>query len=57
MMFSGGFALVFLVRSVSNDKRYALKRMFVNNEHDLSVCKQELEIAVSDSYISLFFLN
>lgn len=56
MMFTGGFALVFLVRSVSNDKRYALKRMFVNNEHDLSVCKQELEIAVSD-ILSIFFLN
>lgn len=41
---------MFLVRSVSNDKRYALKRMFVNNEHDLSVCKQELEIAQTLSH-------
>ncbi|XP_015788863.1 BMP-2-inducible protein kinase [Tetranychus urticae] len=40
----GGFALVFLVKA-SNGTRYALKRMFVNNNHDLNVCKSEISIA------------
>ncbi|KOX72212.1 AP2-associated protein kinase 1 [Melipona quadrifasciata] len=39
----GGFAIVFLVKSSSG--RYALKRMYVNNEHDLNVCKREIQIA------------
>lgn len=39
----GGFAYVFLVRS-SNQQRYALKRMYVNNEHDLHVCQREISI-------------
>ncbi|XP_015590213.1 BMP-2-inducible protein kinase isoform X2 [Cephus cinctus] len=39
----GGFAVVFLVKSSSG--RYALKRMYVNNEHDLNVCKREIQIA------------
>ncbi|XP_053980452.1 AP2-associated protein kinase 1 isoform X1 [Hylaeus volcanicus] len=39
----GGFAIVFLVKSLSG--RYALKRMYVNNEHDLNVCKREIQIA------------
>ncbi|XP_073905986.1 AP2-associated protein kinase 1 isoform X6 [Castor canadensis] len=39
----GGFALVFLVRT-SNGIKCALKRMFVNNEHDLQVCKREIQI-------------
>uniref|UniRef100_A0A8C0ZSH0 AP2-associated protein kinase 1 n=1 Tax=Castor canadensis TaxID=51338 RepID=A0A8C0ZSH0_CASCN len=38
-----GFALVFLVRT-SNGIKCALKRMFVNNEHDLQVCKREIQI-------------
>ncbi|XP_076365582.1 uncharacterized protein LOC143254379 isoform X2 [Tachypleus tridentatus] len=42
----GGFALVFLVKGV-NSVRYALKRMFVNNEQDLTVCKREIQIASS----------
>lgn len=42
----GGFALVFLVKGTNNVK-YALKRMFVNNEHDLNVCKREIQIASS----------
>ncbi|RWS25733.1 AP2-associated protein kinase 1-like protein, partial [Leptotrombidium deliense] len=41
----GGFALVFLVKSNSNSNRYALKRMFVNNDHDLDVCRTEIQIA------------
>lgn len=39
----GGFAFVFLVRS-SNQQRYALKRMYVNNERDLIVCQREISI-------------
>ncbi|XP_069622659.1 AP2-associated protein kinase 1 isoform X2 [Ranitomeya imitator] len=39
----GGFALVFLVRT-SNGMRRALKRMYVNSEHDLQVCKREIQI-------------
>ncbi|XP_054711849.1 AP2-associated protein kinase 1-like isoform X2 [Uloborus diversus] len=42
----GGFAIVFLVRG-SNNVKYALKRMFVNNDHDLNVCKREITIASS----------
>lgn len=43
---SGGFALVFLVKA-SGGVRYALKRMFVNNDHDLQCCKREIQIASS----------
>ncbi|KAJ8669665.1 hypothetical protein QAD02_000924 [Eretmocerus hayati] len=39
----GGFAIVYLVKSSGG--RYALKRMYVNNEHDLNVCKREIQIA------------
>ncbi|XP_006882355.1 PREDICTED: AP2-associated protein kinase 1-like [Elephantulus edwardii] len=39
----GGFAIVFLVRT-SSGMKCALKRMFVNNEHDLQVCKREIQI-------------
>lgn len=39
----GGFSLVFLVR-VPSGKRHALKRISVNNMHDLQICKQEIEI-------------
>ena len=39
----GGFAFVFLVRSI-NQQRYALKRMYVNNERDLLVCQREISI-------------
>ncbi|XP_026546150.1 AP2-associated protein kinase 1 [Notechis scutatus] len=39
----GGFAIVFLVRT-SNGMKCALKRMYVNNEYDLQVCKQEIQI-------------
>lgn len=39
----GGFAFVFLVRS-SNQQRYALKRMYVNNERDLAVIQREISI-------------
>ncbi|XP_029920611.1 AP2-associated protein kinase 1 [Myripristis murdjan] len=39
----GGFAVVFLVRT-NQGVRCALKRMYVNNEHDLQVCKREIQI-------------
>ena len=39
----GGFAFVFLVRSF-NQQRYALKRMYVNNQHDLEVCQREISL-------------
>ncbi|XP_055539269.1 uncharacterized protein LOC129726502 [Wyeomyia smithii] len=40
----GGFAVVFLVKGQKGDK-YALKRLYVNNEHDLGVCSREIKIA------------
>lgn len=36
---------MFLVRT-SNGMKCALKRMFVNNEYDLQVCKREIQIMV-----------
>ncbi|XP_072138639.1 AP2-associated protein kinase 1-like isoform X3 [Mobula birostris] len=39
----GGFAVVFLSK-MSSGVRCALKRMYVNSEHDLQVCKQEIAI-------------
>ncbi|XP_074494528.1 AP2-associated protein kinase 1-like isoform X14 [Sebastes fasciatus] len=39
----GGFAIVFLVRT-HQGVRCALKRMYVNNEHDLQVCNLEIQI-------------
>ena len=46
---------MFLVR-VPSGKRHALKRISVNNMHDLEICKQEIDIMVSHDD-SLFFLN
>lgn len=37
--------MVFLAKG-QGGVRYALKRMFVNNEHDLKVAKREIQIAV-----------
>nr|CAI5855553.1 unnamed protein product [Callosobruchus analis] len=42
----GGFAIVYLVKA-NNGTRYALKRMYVNNEQDLNVAKREIQIASS----------
>lgn len=39
----GGFAFVFLVRS-ANQQRYALKRMYVNNQRDLVLCQREISL-------------
>ena len=43
----GGFAIVFLVKVQGSGERLALKRMFVNNDQDLTVCKREIQISVS----------
>ncbi|RZF41423.1 hypothetical protein LSTR_LSTR000137 [Laodelphax striatellus] len=40
----GGFAVVFLVKG-NNNKKFALKRMYVNNDHDLNIAKREIQIA------------
>lgn len=48
----GGFGVVFLVRghvkgskeSSNGDQKFALKRIFVNNDKDLAVCKREISI-------------
>jgi AP2-associated kinase len=39
----GGFAFVFLVRAY-NQQRYALKRMYVNNQRDLQICQREISL-------------
>lgn len=52
--FVGGFAVVFLVKANNSGVRYALKRMYVNNEHDLNVSKREIQIAVSVFYFLCF---
>lgn len=44
---TGGFALVFVVRSMHSDERFALKRLCVNSEQDLAVAQREVQIAVS----------
>lgn len=54
---SGGFAMVFLAKA--NSVRYALKRMYVNNDYDLNVAKREIQIAVSSIrtvYVSIPWL-
>jgi len=47
---AGGFAIVFLVRT-NNGMKCALKRMYVNNEYDLQVCKREIQIMVSHCFV------
>lgn len=51
----GGFAVVFLTKpnGSGNNVRYALKRMYVNNQTDLSAAKREIQIAVSISDMTL----
>lgn len=49
--FAGGFAVVFLAKG-SNNKKFALKRMYVNNDHDLEIAKREIKIAVSKTNIN-----
>lgn len=43
--------MVFLVKGNKDGTRYALKRLYVNNEQDLNVAKREIQIAVSLSFI------
>lgn len=46
--------MVFLVKgNTTGNTRMALKRLYVNNDHDLSVAKRELKIAVSILYYVL----
>jgi len=49
---TGGFALVFAVRSVRSDECFALKRLCVNNKQDLDVAQREIQIAVSYLYFN-----
>ena len=53
MFDTGGFALVFLVKSVRGDERFALKRICVNSEHDLTVARREIQITVCCSCLIL----
>jgi hypothetical protein len=46
--------MVFLVKS--NGKKYALKRMYVNNQQDLEACKLEIHIIVTIIYIKILKL-
>lgn len=50
----GGFAIVFLVR-LHSGSRLALKRMYVNNDHDLAVCQKEIKIMVRRPLVFLCF--
>ena len=47
---TGGFAVVFQVRTAYG-QRYALKRIAVNDEEDLFLCKQEIAITVSSQTV------
>ncbi|ESN95344.1 hypothetical protein HELRODRAFT_86821 [Helobdella robusta] len=40
----GGFSIVFLVYCEADGKHYALKRLFVNEDSKLMMCRQEIEI-------------
>ena len=43
----GGYAVVLDVRcTTGTNERLALKRVAVNNEHDLFLCRQEIAIMV-----------
>lgn len=48
--------MVFLVKANGSggNVKYALKRMYVNNEHDLNVAKREIQIAVSILLLVVF---
>ncbi|XP_067929293.1 AP2-associated protein kinase 1-like isoform X2 [Watersipora subatra] len=43
----GGFGVVFLARNTSKNQKYALKRLYVNEETTLSACKREIQIMSS----------
>lgn len=46
--------MVFLVKGNKDNVRYALKRLYVNNEQDLNVAKREIQIAVSFFFVNIF---
>ena len=52
----GGFAVVFRVKSNQKSGPYALKRMFVNNDQDLTVCKREIQISVRAILYALCYI-
>lgn len=39
--------MVLLVKANNGNVKYALKRLYVNNEQDLAVARREIQIAVS----------
>lgn len=47
---------MFLVKA-QNGSRYALKRMYVNNDRDLAVCQKEIKIAVSTHLLVMIAHN
>ena len=49
---TGGFAVVFQVRT-NYGQRCALKRMLVNSEQDLYLCRQEIAVTVSGTELRL----
>lgn len=51
-MFSGGYGVVFKVRSLSH-KYFALKRLCVNSEEDLTRSKQEMALLVRNCDLNL----
>lgn len=53
---SGGFAIVFLVKG-NNQTKYALKRLYVNNELDLAVAKREIQITVRLLFSFTLFIH
>lgn len=46
--------MVLLVKANNGNVKYALKRLYVNNEHDLAVARREIQIAVC--FKTVFFL-
>lgn len=52
----GGFAVVFLTKpnASGNNIRYALKRLYVNNQIDLNAAKREIQIAVCFIFVYIF---
>lgn len=54
---TGGFAIVFRVKSHHKSGPYALKRMYVNNDQDLTVCKREIQISVRAAVFIVFIFS
>jgi len=52
----GGFGVVFLARQ-GNTNKYALKRILVNNEHDLAVGTREIQFMVRSPILQLNLMD